>query len=771
MTFHSSNPEVLTINNVGRNNSYEDFHHTLSLETHQLGEAIIYATYNDGEIENELLVKVTVKDSPVVTFDTVIEMLEIPYMTKTIEDTTMLIGEEKVVAEGKNGLDRRTWHVTYEDGEEVAKVISNYENVEEKQDKVVHIGIAKLIESITLSEKDITLNGGETYLLKPVIVSKNQIAISDVHWKSSEPKVATVDNFGNVIAHNVGTSEITAWVGPKSDTVKVTVVDILLKEIRLYSYFDKLDIGDKRLLQLNRFPHNTTNEEDAAWTSSDYDVVTVDEKGEVTAVGAGTAIITATIGDVSGKIELEVESYTDYPVYHAWDFGVWSHYKDGIKVASSFNDFAGKELTIIQESHTQDGHPWVKYQVDGKTIGWVSRTALKGFQPQYTVLYTDVPVEDAWNYGLWSEPKGGKKLKDFLYTYRGKKLDILEQRDGEQGTPFVKIRYQDYVIGWVSRDGLKSMQGVVDVYAFYDKPVAEAWNYGLWSHFNDGTKLAGSLNNFAGKTVQVVQKAKDKYGNPWAKIRYNYEDIGWVSAYGLVENNYLYPTYLYKAKPVADAWNFGLWSHYQNGYPSLRGSLHTFASEELFILEEAFDTNGQPWVKFMSEHESDFWVSKRGFFPDAASKPTAHYYSVLPVSDAWDYGIWSSPTNGKYVASLDMYARKHVQVMKEMQVGTNNIWAKISVNGNEIGWVSKRGLSVVNPNTFIHYSAKPVSNAWDYSVWSNHTNGSKVGGSLNDYAGKTLNIINVTTVNGVSWVQFEDQGHTIGWVAQQGLEK
>lgn len=50
-----------------------------------------------------------------------------------------------------------------------------------------------------------------------------------------------------------------------------------------------------------------------AWSSSDESVATVDEDGVVTGVEAGTAIISATVGDVAGHAEIVVWSCSDQP--------------------------------------------------------------------------------------------------------------------------------------------------------------------------------------------------------------------------------------------------------------------------------------------------------------------------------------------------------------------------------------------------------------------------------------------------------------------------
>jgi uncharacterized protein YjdB len=53
-------------------------------------------------------------------------------------------------------------------------------------------------------------------------------------------------------------------------------------------------VGDAYQLTVNYNPTNTTDDKTVVWSSSDESVVTVSENGEITAVGVGTATITAT---------------------------------------------------------------------------------------------------------------------------------------------------------------------------------------------------------------------------------------------------------------------------------------------------------------------------------------------------------------------------------------------------------------------------------------------------------------------------------------------
>ncbi|MCD8117622.1 MAG: CAP domain-containing protein [Oscillospiraceae bacterium] len=69
-----------------------------------------------------------------------------------------------------------------------------------------------------------------------------------------------------------------------------------------------LTVGDESTLAVTATYNGTAYSvvDDITWTSSDEAVATVDENGIVTAVGAGSATITATVGTLSGTLDVTV---------------------------------------------------------------------------------------------------------------------------------------------------------------------------------------------------------------------------------------------------------------------------------------------------------------------------------------------------------------------------------------------------------------------------------------------------------------------------------
>ena len=91
--------------------------------------------------------------------------------------------------------------------------------------------------------------------------------------------------------------------------IQAIMPDVIATSLTLDNEELKMYIGDAVQLTATVLPDNTTNKV-VTWTSSDDEVATVDENGNVTAVSIGTATITATTTDgsnLSATCEVTVE--------------------------------------------------------------------------------------------------------------------------------------------------------------------------------------------------------------------------------------------------------------------------------------------------------------------------------------------------------------------------------------------------------------------------------------------------------------------------------
>jgi len=136
-----------------------------------------------------------------------------------------------------------------------------------------------------------------------------EIAEPTVSFSSSDESVATVDEEGIVTSAGNGSATITVESGDVSETASVTVeqvadaVEVTPDEVALTAIGATVELSAVVL----DAEGSELAEAEVTWSSSDVGVVTVDETGQIEAVGEGTATVTAMSGDASGSAEATVD--------------------------------------------------------------------------------------------------------------------------------------------------------------------------------------------------------------------------------------------------------------------------------------------------------------------------------------------------------------------------------------------------------------------------------------------------------------------------------
>ena len=108
-----------------------------------------------------------------------------------------------------------------------------------------------------------------------------------VTWTSSDPTVACVDDNGVVTAVSAGWANITVTT---ADGGYTATADVLVTSISIDCPNNSLTVGETITLNASVYPTWLS----VSWRSSNSSVATVDAWGNITAVSAGTTIITAT---------------------------------------------------------------------------------------------------------------------------------------------------------------------------------------------------------------------------------------------------------------------------------------------------------------------------------------------------------------------------------------------------------------------------------------------------------------------------------------------
>ena len=165
-----------------------------------------------------------------------------------------------------------------------------------KEDPIVEVS------SVSMSQSTLSIaRGGSANLT--ATVNPSTATDKTVTWSSSNSSVATVNN-GTVSAVAVGTATITATASGKTATCEVTVTPKGVSSIKLDKTSVSMTVKEVLTLTATVEPADA-DDKTVTWTSSDESVAKVDN-GKITAVGKGTAKITASAGTINVTCQVAV---------------------------------------------------------------------------------------------------------------------------------------------------------------------------------------------------------------------------------------------------------------------------------------------------------------------------------------------------------------------------------------------------------------------------------------------------------------------------------
>lgn len=187
-----------------------------------------------------------------------------------------------------------------------AQVIASADGV-----SCVYTITTELDESMIVKEMDITLASstiavGETTSLSLGVLPSSASNYASVSLSSSDPAVATVNNFGKVTGVAPGTATITATCGDvsASATVKVVNSGVDRQSIDLNTSYVVLKPGASRTITGKVTPSSAS--QSLTFKSNDTKVATVSAKGVITAVGTGATSIVVSNGTASASVTVIV---------------------------------------------------------------------------------------------------------------------------------------------------------------------------------------------------------------------------------------------------------------------------------------------------------------------------------------------------------------------------------------------------------------------------------------------------------------------------------
>lgn len=134
------------------------------------------------------------------------------------------------------------------------------------------------------------------------------VAGTTIFWSSSDTTIATVSSAGVATARGIGTARIAASAGGTSAVATITVVPVPVASVAVVPGSGTVSVGSTMGLTAVAYDSagGTLAGRSVTWASGSPAVATVDSKGVVTGVTAGTAQITATVEGRSGSATVTV---------------------------------------------------------------------------------------------------------------------------------------------------------------------------------------------------------------------------------------------------------------------------------------------------------------------------------------------------------------------------------------------------------------------------------------------------------------------------------
>lgn len=264
------------------------------------------------------------------------------------------------------------------------------ENPEEPEEPVV-----VPVDSVTIKDKPATVvHGGASFQLTAEVLP-NDATNKIVTWSSSHPDYISVDTQGNVTIKGYTEETITITATSTADKTKtaswkiniekatVTAISVNPNPLVLALRNDGSTITGTLTTSITPFiaaEYNTVS-----YTSNDTDIATVDNKGVVTAVTAGTTTITVTVGSITETVDVTVEAapIITEPVTGIEITSVSKVYKKGSDIQVSFKLLPANTTDKSVTYSTPSGISGTVTAVDG--IGTITLT---GVQTSETLTIT-----------------------------------------------------------------------------------------------------------------------------------------------------------------------------------------------------------------------------------------------------------------------------------------------------------------------------------------------------------------------------------------------
>ena len=601
-----------------------------------------------------------------------------------------------------------------------------------------------LPESLDI-DSEILTNGiivgiGETYTVTTSISPKT-CTNKKLIWTSSDSSVATVNN-GVITGLKSGQVTITVTSDAVASLTKSFTVTVDGAKVTSITVSPSKTISNYVIGQTYKFnaignPIDANMDSLVVWSSSDTDVATVDESGNVTTVGAGSTIIKALYDDsLYGTYSISVYPPAPSPK---------SYTEDDNSIVISWDAIEIAEYYLIRYNGKDGSQKDVRVDlIDGRTKYSYTIEDYKGIYNTDNALSVTV-------YAFVKTKTGYSGNGMIITTYYGPTYTIVYNVGNGTNNPNNPTSYK------------KGRPNVI----LQDPAAPDGYKFDYWYYKSDNstyyiTTIYGSLSQFdsTGKlTIYAHYSASPSY-----KITFNGNGgTGTMNdmtcecdkTYNLNKNTYTRTGYVF------NGWNTkadGTGTSYNDeqsvsNLASSGGKITLYAKWTPITYTIAFNGNGG--TSTMS--------SVSCTYDSAKTLPTCTF-----TKTGYSFDGWNTKADGTGISYADKVSVKN---LTSTQGGTVTLYAKWKANTYTVAFNSNGGTGTINSVSCTYDTAKTLpactftKNGYTFTGWN-----TKADGTGTSYA-PGASVSNLTSTQGATvtlYAQWSKGSYTIVFNANNG---
>lgn len=174
------------------------------------------------------------------------------------------------------------------------------------------------VATVLISPPTLSLVQGTSQGLTATVADSkgNTLSNRKIVWSIDKPATASVSETGVVTGIAVGTATVTATSEGKFAAIPLTVVPVPVASVRVIGPTTPLTVGTTTplLAEVRDARSNVVTDRVVTWASSNPQIASINTTGLVSALGVGTATITATSEGQSGTLGVTVQATGAAPV-------------------------------------------------------------------------------------------------------------------------------------------------------------------------------------------------------------------------------------------------------------------------------------------------------------------------------------------------------------------------------------------------------------------------------------------------------------------------